>query len=405
LLTADLVRAYRRKGDLKISGWKGDLRQRALTIAKGYLAIAEDSVGKSRGELKEAMSDVEVGARERRLADGLRKLVMDRCEFEVQTSVDPAELRAEVFQRAAALRSEAETIEGFSREAILEEASEKHGQPVEEIERLLYADLKKAHRLLRFEAVDAEALVTLYESSQVQAVLLKAEKVVVEVECASPAAYRQLFRKLKFHRLLHTITKSGGGYRIEVDGPFSMFSSVTKYGLQLAMLVPALRACDRWALEATVRWGKDRSRLRFTASGERDMESDDASLPPEVEKLLEKFRARRKQKKTLWKAAVSRALFDLPGVGVCVPDLVFTHEESGAKVYFEALGFWSRDAVWKRVELVEEGLPTPVVFAVPERLRVSEAVLPSELPGALYVYKGVIRPTRVEECLDQVASV
>jgi predicted nuclease of restriction endonuclease-like RecB superfamily len=89
-------------------------------------------------------------------------------------------------------------------------------------------------------------------------------------------------------------------------------------------------------------------------------------------------------------------------VGLCVPDLVFTHRDSGARVYLEVLGFWSRDAVWRRVELVERGLPHRILFAVSDRLRVSEAVLGGEAPGALYVYKGVMSARAVEEHLDRL---
>ncbi len=56
----------------------------------------------------------------------------------------------------------------------------------------------------------------------------------------------------------------GGGYRIEIDGPYSLFESVTKYGLELALLLPALEACDSVQLVADLRWGKKtRSRSRF----------------------------------------------------------------------------------------------------------------------------------------------
>ena len=70
------------------------------------------------------------------------------------------------------------------------------------------------------------------------------------------------------------------------------------------------------------------------------------------------------------------------------------------KVYLEVMGFWSRAAVWQRVELIQAGLETPVLFAVPQRLRVSEAVLPDDVPGALYVYKGVMSAKAIEERLD-----
>jgi hypothetical protein len=44
-------------------------------------------------------------------------------------------------------------------------------------------------------------------------------------------------------------------------------------------------------------------------------------------------------------------------------------------------------------------LPYRIVFAVSSRLRVSQEVLGEDLPGSLYVYKGVMDPRRVAEML------
>ena len=43
-----------------------------------------------------------------------------------------------------------------------------------------------------------------------------------------------------------------------VSGVTTLFQAGTRYGLKLALLLPALQACDRYALVADVRWGKDR---------------------------------------------------------------------------------------------------------------------------------------------------
>jgi predicted nuclease of restriction endonuclease-like RecB superfamily len=79
-------------------------------------------------------------------------------------------------------------------------------------------------------------------------------------------------------------------------------------------------------------------------------------------------------------------------VGVIVPDLVLKRGRD--RVFVELLGFWSRDAVWKRVELVEAGLSERVVFCASERLRVREAVLDDDR-ASLYVWKGVPQPKKV----------
>src|SRR5262249_36192372 len=180
-----------------------------------------------------------------------------------------------------------------------------------------------------------------------------------------------------------------------IDGPYSLFESATKYGLQLAMALPALGACDAFSLEAEVRWGRERERLMFRCGGERAAgaaaspspspsdaggapdEDGRARLPDEVEAL----RAAVADLGGPWRARPSTRILDLPGVGVCVPDLELRRDGAPA-VYLEVLGFWSREAVWRRVELVERGLRERILFAVSQHLRVSDQALGAGLPGA-----------------------
>ena len=54
---------------------------------------------------------------------------------------------------------------------------------------------------------------------------------------------------------------------------------------------------------------------------------------------------------------------------------------AGEKVYLEAFGFWSRAAVWRRIELLQKGFPARVILAVNSQLRVSEEVLGEDDAG------------------------
>ena len=95
-------------------------------------------------------------------------------------------------------------------------------------------------------------------------------------------------------------------------------------------------------------------------------------------------------------------MLDVPGEGVCIPDLVFTKGKKTA--YLEVLGFWSRDAVWKRVELAQKGLGAKVVFAASSRLRVSEEVLDKDLGSSLYIFKGKMSPRAVLEHIERITT-
>jgi hypothetical protein len=390
-------------------------RPRALELATAYIDLARAHVGQSRGTLLDACSAVDVEPPEQRLARGLLKLVLDRCEFEEDTALDPMELRRTLFTRAGSARRDADHA-AFDRAAILAALAAERGVSSDTVERALFADLADAHILRNARLLSPEALLAEHHLAQHQAVLLRALAVRATVWSATPISYRHLFHKLKFLRLLYRIERlpKNTGYRLHIDGPYSLFESVTKYGLQLALALPALMACDRLTIEAELRWGRDRQPLRYALRGplpgqvpdgneapDREAMVDQPSdeLPDEVAGLLHDLCALPGP----WRPAPSHAILDLPGVGQCVPDLQFVHQKTGQTVYLEVLGFWSRDAVWKRIELARKGL-TAVVFAVNKHLRVSEAALDEGLPAALYVYARVMNAHAVLSRVQEVAA-
>jgi predicted nuclease of restriction endonuclease-like RecB superfamily len=419
LLTADLVHARRTGKELRLVKADAKARAHALECAELVLATYAAHVGATREEIETALDAacmrLDDGPRARKTLAGLRKLAEDSAEFAAPSDegIDPVAVRRTVFLAAARARRLLEDDGTFDRDRVLEVAAQAMEMTVERTEEALYADLRAAHRLARAPTMNAPMLLEAWESGQAQAVLLRAVRVEVWVSCASAAAYRALFHKLKFLRLLHEIhplapdqawpepSKHKGGHRIVIDGPFSLFESVTKYGLQLAMIVPALRECDAFHLEADVRWGATRSSLSFHLDG--GVRGREVTIPPdppeEVEALVKSFLALESD----WQVRVPQDILHLPGIGLSVPDLVFQHV-SGKRVHLEVLGFWSREAVWRRVELVEKGLEHPMLFAVGKRLRVREDVLDADLPSALLVYKGTIPARTVLERLEMLRA-
>lgn len=404
MLTADLVRTRRRGRELLLTPLDEPTRARATDLCARLLEAAEAHLGRTRDELEDAWAAIEAAPRDRRLLEALRKLVEDRCQFGeggADEELDPEALRRTLFERAAAARRE-EGAGGFDREALLAQLAGERGLTLEALERGLFSDLRGAQLLRAVEPTSARALVDGFDVAQAQAVLLRAVRVVCEVECASAGGYRALFRKLKFLRLLYAIDKRpGGGYRLAIDGPYSLFESATKYGLQLALALPALLGCDAVTLEADVRWGKEREALTFRLASKGAVDAGPpARLPDEVQALREAIA----ELGGPWRAAPATKILDLPGVGVCVPDLEFRREGLARPVYLEVMGFWSRDAVWRRVEMVEKGLGERVLFAVSQHLRVSEQALGDDAPSALYVYKRALSARSIIERLERLAA-
>lgn len=404
MLTADLVRVRKKGTELFVVELNAKQRPRAVELAQAYVGLAESYVGETRAELEEAFSGVAVRASERKLALGLQKLVEDRLEFDVESAIDPRTLRSELFAEATRARARLGDGERLARAQFLREFAEARGLTAESVEGALYADLRQSQVLKSFHAIDPVRLVAEYDLAQKQAVLLRAVDVVADVRCRDAYAYRLLFRKLKFFRLMHRIeARVDGGYRIHIDGPFSLFASSTKYGLELALCLPALLACDEYVIRAALRWGKERTPLTFKLEGKgvhAARAEGEVPLPDEVQQFLTRFIAL----ESPWQVEPSSDILEVPGVGLTVPDLRFTHRETGEVAYLEVLGYWSRDAVWRRVELAQRGLKERIFFAVSSRLRVSEQVLDDTVPAELYVYKGTISPREVLRRLDGATS-
>jgi predicted nuclease of restriction endonuclease-like RecB superfamily len=412
VLTADLVTARRRGDELRLAPSDGARRARVAALAEALTARARAELGRPRDDVEEALREtaaaLEAGATDRRLAAAVGKLVRDGLEFEESSAATSAELRRELFRRAAAARRGGAP---FDRAALLGALAGERGTTADALEAALYADRPGAQRL-RAVAVPAPALLAAgFEIAEAQAVLLRAEKIVAEVAAREARVWRHLFRTLKFLRLLPVITRvdhpreKTARYRVEMDGPLSLFQGAGRYGLQLALALPAIAACDVWSIEADVRWGADRRPLRFrmggasVPDGARSGDGRGSSWPEELTTFVAAF----ERADTGWRIEREPAVLDLPGAGLCVPDLAFVRASDGARVYFELLGFWSRQAVFRRIDLVRAGLPEKILFAASKSLRVGEALLDDAQGAALYVFTRVLGVRAVLDHLERLA--
>lgn len=399
MLSPAHTRAKRRGSELLLTPLSGQKRVRALELAQWVLDAARSAVGGTRKELEEALRAVRREPSEKKLVEGLGKLIVDAAEIEGEGDLDSVELRRTLFEQAASARKKLGPGEHLDRQQQLEEYAKERGLSLEAVERGLYADLPSEEKLSSIPDWSAELLVSEYERAERQAVLLRAVRITADVRHGSAQGYRALFAKLKFRRLLHSIERRDVGYRIEIDGPYSLFESVTKYGLALALILPELEAMDGLDLLAELRWGPRRERLAYRYQKRSTGSADEAlHVSPEVTALVRAF----DELTTPWSAKVANEILSLPGSGVCIPDLVFRHDKGGPPVYLEVMGYWSRDAVFRRIELCESGLKERVLFAVSTRLRVSEELLDDDSSGALYVYKGTMSARAIERHLNQL---
>jgi hypothetical protein len=399
LLTSDLIRVKKRSKRLCAGYLRGDEAARILPIAEDFVAMLSNAAGMAREEVDEALDAVPVPQDLRTVALGLRKVLESRCAYEVPEGIEPEAVRREVFLAAAAAHKALDVRGELDRATVLAEVAPRLGLSPEAIDAALYADLRDNEILRAFRPIAASALLERYDLALAQSILLRATKVVVRVSGEGPDRYRRLFRAARFHGLIHVVEGTPeAGYTITLDGPFSLFDAVQKYGLRLAMFLPAILACGAFHVRAEVLWGRTRTPAGFEIEPEDGLVSHQPELPSAAPDL-EGFRAAFERLGSEWTVSDNERIFALPGEVVCVPDLVFRSTETGEEVFLEAFGFWSRSAVWQRVELVRKGFPARILLAVGKHLRVSEEVLGEEEAGEIYVYRSAISPRAVLERL------
>jgi predicted nuclease of restriction endonuclease-like RecB superfamily len=399
VLTADLAISFRRGRTVR--PLELDVSDRELVqMAADLTAIVSANVGEPRSALDRELDDYIGTGTDYRVLRGLIKLLLDRCDFGTQSPVDPSELRREVFARARARHPVG--LDGTARAEVLAEAAAAHGIRAVDVEASLYADLVANQRLAAFEPPDSLELLEAYNLAQAQALLYRSVRMDLVVGPLEPAGYRQLFDAIKAYRLIHRIRgDAASGYEVALDGPVSLFHRSQKYGVQMAVFLPALLACEGWRMRAEIDakpkgrayYDLDRATTRLAAPADRQ------PLPrhPAVEKLLGgAFKS-----DAGWRVEPSGEVVDLGG-GAFVPDAVAVRED-GARVYVEAIGFWTPQYVAERASALAAARIGPFLFLATEELLATRDAVAPEHPN-LVVFKTSLDHKALRAALDRLAG-
>ena len=406
MLTGNLVRVATSKQRI-IPRYLSRESAQWLEVAESLLLIFREGVGMTRGEIETEIDEL-VGEGMATLAHrGLAKVLEDRAEFEVVAEVPPDSLREKVFTAAAAQRlalRDSGKRGPFRRDDVLADVAKEVNLEPETVAASLFADLKDENRMLRFEDLSAQRLIDRYNVALAQAVLLRSVLIRLEVRREKPARYRQLFRQLKFHRLLYRVEGDmASGYAFQIDGPLSLFSATNRYGLQMALFLPTLLHCEDFRLDAELRWGPKREPRSFHLESKDGLVShlDDAGIyvPQEVAAFVERFR----QVAPAWEVTEATDIVPLGREGVWVPDFRFVHRATGLDVFVEVLGFWKRSSLERLLRLLPEHGPPRYVLAISERLKVDEEAT-GALAGPVLKFREIPNAPELAALLDRFVA-
>jgi predicted nuclease of restriction endonuclease-like RecB superfamily len=394
--------------DLAMSWQRGDqIRPRYIkTTDAGYvreagdlIALFEQHEGGSRAALEQSLQEYVGTGTDYKILRGLIKLLTDRCEFETATEVEPAEIRRALFTKACGAHP---VVDEAVRARVVEEAARELGCTTDAVLRGLYADLPENQKLVSFERLTARELLDLYNVAQAQALLYRCVEMRLWVAPQAAEGYRALFGAIKTYRLIHTVRGDAArGYEIRLDGPVSLFQRSQKYGIQMAVFLPALLLCTGWRMRAEISTGPGQVVFFELTSEQTQLRSHYLNLTPYENPVVEKLAENWERSGSLLELEPSSAVIDL-GDSAFIPDYVIRHP-SGREVYLEVLGFWTPQHLLERLKDFEHAGRRDFILAAWEELRGSRDAL-ANVPAHTIVFKRNLDPGLVALMVEKIIA-
>ena len=394
MLTLDLLR-FRVVGDA-VTPIYLDPRGKYLAVAEQIAAAFGSCVGQTTGQLDETLDEMAGSAPDYKVYRGLAKMMGDYAAIEPPSELDAEALRMEVFEAAARDRPLVRTPDlvftKTASEKLISIAADKGITPAK-LELSLYADLKESQIIRAVdESITGVELIERYNTALAQAMLYRATRMIIDVG----DSYRTVFKYIKLARLIHSIRPYEKGYRIDIDGPLSLFSNVERYGIAMAKLLPAVLKCQDWRLAAKVNVGGGEKLFRLSPrTGLKSHYRDEPVFDSAPEEAF--FTKFVRNKTSKWRIEREGSILDLKET-VMIPDFVFTHVD-GRIVHLEIVGFWTPDYLTRKLDKLSRVRGASVVVAVPESLNCSS----DQFPGTVIRYKCRLLVKDVLPALDAAA--
>lgn len=315
----------------------------ALSAAEELLDVFRYAPGQSLGEIEETSSV----AAEGQIPMALRKLLLDACD--VDEEVDGVEdFRWDLFRKAQALRLAEPKLDVAAFQTRL---GAEVGLPHAQVKDRLYGDLPACRRVRAFKDSTPEALVHRYNLSQVQGLLLRARSVTIKLKESSLGERRELFRQIKFRRLIAAVVDDGKkGLVLELSGPLGLLDQASAYGMRLASFFPHVLHLSRWEMRAEVHINNKEVELRLdeTCGLQSHYTQRTPYIPEEMTAFMESFN----QRSSLWRAEPASDFVHIGRESYCFPDL--TISGYGRRVHVELFHRWHAGTLLGRLQSLEK---------------------------------------------------
>lgn len=377
-----------------------------LAIAVDLIDLFQAHVGQTQGDLNRQLQELEGEDTNYRIKRGLAHLLKTSfCKIDIVSPLEPELLRQRAFALAAQHISSPQAAQGHLATLARELTQELDREITsDDVRQGLYADLQENRILIEFDAPTPEALIHRYNLSQVQGVFYRASQIVLNLHRNDPGEYKLMFRYLKLFRLMTYVEGDADqGFTITIDGPTSLFKPSTRYGLDIAKLIPAILHVTRWSLTATLHikdsYSNEVRQRTFTLDSDCNLVSHYPPGKPYDSMVEESFAKRWPTDKTEWQLEREVDLIPIPG-SVMIPDFRLVHPD-GREYLLEIVGYWRPEYLRKKFAQVKKANRNNLILAVSERLNLEKAgVRPEAAQAKIVWFKEKLQPRSILDILE-----
>lgn len=407
MLTADLIRTWKKGPYVGPKYIKTDSEEYFKT-AEELIELFSQHKGSKRGELRTSLRMHIADSPDYLIHRGLAKLLLDKAEFQIvsMSGAESKTLREKIFSLAAENAPVVLTpdiIHPVTRKDILEAVALELNSTRDAVLSDIYADLPQNHILSTFDTPAPEWLLNRYNVALAQGVFYNCVRMRLIAYRNIPARYKQLFKFIKFYRLMHSITGDiESGYEVILDGPVSMFRLSRKYGIHMANFLPALLLCTKWKMEAEIAVGEeDEKRYFVLSSSDHPLESHYKDTAKYDSLLEESFAEKFEKLESDWALERETEIVNLKDT-VFIPDFAFKNKVDGRVGLLEIVGFWRSDYLKRKLDKLRRSGLENLIIAVSENLNASREDF-GEIPGSVFFFKSSVDPKEVVRRLEEVS--
>ena len=300
-----------------------------------------------------------------KLVRGLVTLLERRSIFENQsTKIDSIRIRKRLFEESS---KNGLALTEQQREKIVKNVAQQSHLTSEEIQTAMWSDQEENLILREFCELSPEELLFWYNLSLTQTLLFRCTSLEFYVE--GGLYWKHVLRNVKRYGLMYNLQKQNNKDSITciLEGPLSLFKMTDRYGTSMAKLLPEIIKAPSWSISGSiVKKNEDGQKIyQFSTSGKEitgiiqptpnnhhqdNITSDSSGFDSSLEANFEKSFLQHFDKKDDW--TISREPDPLIAEGkAMIPDFLF--ERFGRKVYFEIVGFWTKEYMQRKTAKIK----------------------------------------------------